>query len=166
MVGNNCDRKPGLHCILQMVFPEMADLLHQGIGLFFQILPVPGEGIMFPYVQGIPGIARNVPGPSVAAEDVLGGAHRPAAHRLSVLGIELFIGLGGVPAAGSHGFHVINQRLVAFRKVGGFRAPVGHLDIDVVVIVAGPRRLHILVPKTLEVGGKGSGPVSFWASLR
>ena len=136
----------------------MADLLHQGISLFFQILPVSGEGIMLPYVQGIPGIARNVPGPPVAAEDVLGSAHRPAAHRLAVLGIEFFIGLGGVPAAGSHGFHVINQRLVAFGKIGGFRAPVGHLDIDVVVIVAGPRRTHVFVPKALEVCGKGSGP--------
>ena len=136
----------------------MADFLHQGIGLLFQIFPVTGERVMFPDMQRIPRRAGNVPLPAVAAEDVLGGTHRPAAHGLAVLGIETLVGLGDVPAAGRHRFHVIDQRLMAFGKIGGFRTPVRHLHVDVVMVVTGPGRIEINIPEPLEVGRKRAGP--------
>ena len=49
------------------------------------------------------------------------------------------------------------KRQMTLRQVGRFGAPVVHLDVDVVVIIAGPGRIVAVVPKTLQVGGKAAG---------
>jgi hypothetical protein len=48
------------------------------------------------------------------------------------------------------------QRPVAVRQVRRLCQPVVHLDVDVQVEVAVPRRLHLLRPEPLEVGGEGA----------
>lgn len=78
--------------------------------------------------------------------------------RVSVLGIEPLVRLGSVPAAGGHCLHIIDQGLMAFGKIGGFRPPIRHLDVDVVMVVAGPRRFDIIIPQPLQVGRERAGP--------
>jgi hypothetical protein len=49
-------------------------------------------------------------------------------------------------------FHEIEQRHMAFGKIGILRQPVIHFCIDVRGIVAAPWRLHCIVPDSLQVG--------------
>ena len=52
----------------------------------------------------------------------------------------------------------IEQRRVAFGKVGRLRTPVVHLQVDVAVIVGKPARIIGVVPQPLQVGRQTSGP--------
>ena len=137
---------------LQMVFPVFADFLDDGIGGLGQVIVVLGERPVLEDMLGIPGAGRDVPFPAIAAKDVLAGAGGPAAGLFAE-------GLAGGDAAGFlGGDDEIDQRHVAFGEVGRFGTPVVHLDIDVVVVVAGPGWRVAVVPQALQVGRQAARP--------
>ncbi|MCY1228948.1 hypothetical protein D9M72_412970 [compost metagenome] len=94
----------------------------------------------------IPGAGDDIPVPRGAAEDVLAGARRPP----RCAGAER--GARGDAQRCRLRLHVGHQRLVRVAEVGGLGAPVVHLNVDVVVIVAGPRGVVAVVPQPLQVG--------------
>src|SRR5687768_9856695 len=52
---------------------------------------------------------------------------------------------------------IVEERLMQLGKIGHFGRPVVHLQIDVEVIVAVPRREHAVVPETLQIRWKSAG---------
>ncbi len=50
-----------------------------------------------------------------------------------------------------HGADEVDEVGVALGEVGDFRAPVAHLEVDVVVVVARPGGVDVLVPDALEI---------------
>src|SRR5215831_6121569 len=102
--------------------PLGATRVPSGSGLS-QIHLVLGEGPVLEQVLGVPGAGRNVPFPTVAAENVLTGAGGPAARLFAK-------GLARGNATGFLGDHnEVDQRKMAFGQVSGFGAPVIHLDV-------------------------------------
>ena len=142
---------------LQLVFPELADLLEHGVGHVPQVFLVAAEGVVLPQVLAVPGAAGLVPLPAHAAHDVVGGADRPAADLAA--GRAELLGRGRrlhprFPLAHDQP----EERRVALGEVGRLRGPVVHLDVDVGVVVAVPRRLVAVVPQPLEIGRQPTGP--------
>ena len=60
----------------------------------------------------------------------------------------------GLPARLAQRFEVVEERLMQLGEVRHFRRPVVHLQVDVEVVVAVPRREHAVVPQSLQVRGK------------
>ena len=145
------DQRP-VFPLLQIALPELADLLEDRIRRFLQIDSVAAEGIVFPNVLCVPGAAGDVPLPAVAPEDVVRGAHRPAAGILEPL-VSLCCLLAWLTETVDHP----NERFVTFRQIRWFGQPVIHLDVDVRMVVRVPRRVVRVVPETLQVGRKASG---------
>ena len=50
------------------------------------------------------------------------------------------------------------QRLKTFGKIGRIDRPVVHLQVDIDVIVAVPRRFYSFRPEALQIGGQAAGP--------
>ncbi len=97
----------------------------------------------------VPGVGRPVPVPRrLAPEQTVLRLHRPAArphpHRVG-------------PPRGLVLLQVVEQGLMAFGEVRGLGRPVDHLDVDVRVVVAVPRRRVAVVPDALEVGRRRAG---------
>ena len=143
--------QPAIGQLLEVVLPEGADLLDQRIGDLAQVGGIAGEGPVLVEVLGVPGAGRDVPFPAVAAEDVLAGARGPAARGRPERRP------GRPPAGFELGDHVVDQRQLALREVGGLGRPVVHLQVDVVVVVAGPGRPVAVIPQPLQVGGQAAG---------
>ncbi|OQC05012.1 MAG: hypothetical protein BWX80_02239 [Candidatus Hydrogenedentes bacterium ADurb.Bin101] len=61
---------------------------------------------------------------------------------------------GRLPAGFAQGIDKLQEGFVAFMQVGDLRRPVVHLVIDVMVIVGIPRRLDMVAPDALQVGGQ------------
>ena len=57
----------------------------------------------------------------------------------------------GLPSRLAQRFEIVEQRLMQLGEIRHFRRPVVHLQIDVQVVVAVPRRKHAVVPQTLQV---------------
>src|SRR5664280_3149259 len=120
----------------QVVLPELSYLLEHGVSRGSQELPIPRESVVLPVMLCVPGRAGRIPLETPRAENVVFGLHRPAAH----IGIVLPRGLG---AHAAQAVDVVEKRNRAFGKIGWLRQPVIHLDIDVGVIVAAPRRIAV-----------------------
>ena len=71
---------------------------------------------------------------------------------------RIVVGLCGCLARLDQRLHVVEQRNVTRCEVGGLGKPVVHLDIDVEVVVAIPRRRVFLCPDSLEVCREPAGP--------
>ena len=54
--------------------------------------------------------------------------------------------------------HVIKQRRVALGEVADFRHPIVHLEVDVGVEIAVPRRVHVLIPDALQIRRQAPWP--------
>ena len=48
--------------------------------------------------------------------------------------------------------HESEQRVVHFGKIGGFGTPVIFFGVDVDGVVAAPRRTHVRIPQSLQIG--------------
>ena len=60
----------------------------------------------------------------------------------------------GLSARLAQRFEIVEERLMELGEVRHFRRPVIHLQVDVEVIVAVPRREHAVVPQPLQVRGE------------
>ena len=134
---------------LEVVFPEVAGFLHHGISLLLEEFFVVRKLIMFPHMKRVPGVNRYVPhGPAAPSPRILRNARCPAAMVFAEFFFRHYARCGG-------GFrNVVQKRFVALGKVGDFRRPVGFLNVDVVVIIARPRRVDFVVPQPLKIRGK------------
>ncbi len=73
----------------------------------------------------------------------------------SLRGIQLASG----QSTGRHGRpQQVEQRKMTFGKVRTFGEPVVHLRIDVHRVLRSPRRIHTLVPDTLQIRGQRTRP--------
>ena len=133
-----------------MVLPERADLLDQRIGDLAQVSGIAGEGPVLIDVLGIPGAGGDVPFPTIAAENVLARPRGPAAR------CRPERRPGRLPAGLQLGDHIVDERQLAFRQVGGLRCPVVHLHIDVIVVIGRPGRPIAVIPQPLQVGGQAA----------
>ena len=70
--------------------------------------------------------------------------HRPA--------VAAVVAFGGFLAKGNKALQVIEKRQVAFRQVADLGRPIVHLEVDIKVVVAVPRRIVLLRPNALQVG--------------
>ena len=70
--------------------------------------------------------------------------------------VAAVIDFGGLRAVAAKACDQVEERLVAFGKIAGFRRPVVHLDVDVGGPVGTPRRTHQFVPDALQIGGLGA----------
>src|SRR5271155_5108846 len=123
-----------------MVFPELSDFFHDGVGGGAEEFFVLREGVVFPEVEAVPGGGGGVPFPTAAAEDAVFGLDGPAADGFSFddFGIDLvqIVIVGGVGADGAEGVDIGEKGRGAFGEVGDFGGPVVHFDVDVGVVVA------------------------------
>ncbi len=65
-----------------------------------------------------------------------------------------------LPARLAQRLEEVEQRQMRFREVGDLGRPVVHLQVDVEVIVAVPRRAHAVVPQALQIRGQIAGPAA------
>ena len=71
---------------------------------------------------------------------------------------RIVVGLCGCLPRLDQRLHIVEQRHVTRGEVGGLGKPVVHLDIDVEVVVAIPRRRIFLCPDSLKVCREPAGP--------
>ena len=73
---------------------------------------------------------------------------------LALGALDTGIDLGGHTAGLAQAVNIGDERLGRLRKVRGIHRPVVHLQVDIHVIVGSPRRIHKVVPHTLQVAGE------------
>ncbi len=101
-------------------------------------------------VLGIPRTARRKILVGIPAENVVHEMYIPTAHFLAVAFLAV------LAANRNLALHVIEKGLVAHSEIARFGEPVGHLDVDVGVIIAGPGGPVAVVPDALQVGWQRS----------
>ena len=132
--------------LLEHRLPERADLLERGIADRREIRAVLRVLVMVPEMQRVPRVDGRIPlHPAAAAPGILRDARRPALLvRTEVLHrhvVKRFL----------HRTDEVKERQVAFGEVRDLRAPIAHLEVDVVVVVARPGRMDLVVPDALQV---------------
>ena len=140
--------------LLHVVDEEVGSALHHRIIVGEELL-VAGEDIVLPEMCGEPGATRREHTPAGAVD---GSGNAPEVGVVvgypSVAAIHLLCGEGsGLAEVANHR----EQRLLRLGKISHERRPVVHLGIDVDGVLRVPRRVHLVVPNTLQVGGLSAG---------
>ena len=134
---------------------EFGRLFHNRKGLLLQKFSVAPECVMFPEMLAAPGRAAG-PHPVPYISDRTGP--EPCIRRVmgdeAAAVINVFCGLS---AARPQVVSQVEERFVTFGQVADLCGPVVHLDVDIDVVIAVPRRFDVLVPDTLEVCRHAAG---------
>ena len=105
----------------------------------------------------IPGVGRHVPIPAFVAVDAVRGADRPAA-RCAAGRLEPRLGRRRLPPRLELALDQVEQRRVTLGQVRRLGEPVVHLDVDVRVIIAMPRRIVAVAPQSLQIRRQPARP--------
>ena len=126
---------------------ELRRALHERPADFLKVLPVAREEPVVVALRREPRRARKIPAPSAAADRVRA--------RAVCISLRIRERRAGARLRNGHGReHPVGKRREALREVRRVRAPVVHLDVDVRVVVAVPRRVVGVVPYSLQVRGE------------
>ena len=139
----------------QVVEVEERRLLQDRIGPA-QELAVEREGVVLPEVLAEPRRAADgrAPGRIFAGRGEAPGVGDDVRHPAA----RVVVGLRGLAARLDQRGDELVQRLVQLGEVADLGRPVVHLDVDVEMPVAVPRRLDFLGPDALQVGRQSAGP--------
>ncbi|OQB39798.1 MAG: hypothetical protein BWY09_00966 [Candidatus Hydrogenedentes bacterium ADurb.Bin179] len=154
-VGRSGNEKSGFGIFHQEIEVEQCGLAHNRV-CPFQIIAFGEKGVVFPQVAAEPAARRAEGTPArmftrrSETPDVGDGMHGPAPGAI--------VHRGRLPAGFAKGINKLKEGTVAFMQVGDFRGPVVHLVVDVVMVVGVPRRLQVITPDALQVGGQRARP--------
>ena len=135
---------------------EQGGVPQNGQRALLQKRPVPGIDIMLSHMSAQPGKAQRPPAihdgprPMHSHRRCLAPQVRVVADRRAA-GVKGF--LRHVSSGDPQPVQQIEQRLMSLGKVADLRRPVIHFCVDIDRVITAPRRLHPVIPDTLQVEG-------------
>ena len=117
----------------------------------FQKLNILSILIMLPKMSTKPGTTGigSPPGGMFTGSGIVPDIRHHVKH--PTLSMSTVKSTGSLFSRGDKTFYKRSQRLVKFRKAGLFKRPVIHLDINIGMIIAIPRRFYSICPQSLQI---------------
>ncbi len=150
-VGRVGDQAAVAGILNEVLRPEVRGLLQHGVGLVAEEVFVSGVEVLPPEGLRQPGVGIREPEGGGPVEHAGEAPRGGLVHDHPGVVVAEDVLRRGLACAHQRG-DVVEVGVVGLRHVAGESRPVVHLDVDVGVVVSGPRRIVAFVPHALQVG--------------